>query len=166
MNVVVGLINLKVRYIMSKITPFLWFDHQAEEAADFYVSVFKQARILSVSRNEEGFVFTVSFQLDGREFIALNGGPAFTFTPAISFFVHCDTQAEVDYYWENLSKGGEVQQCGWLKDRYGISWQIVPEILGKLLADPDPVKAERVNQAMLGMVKLDIRQLQAAYDGK
>jgi len=151
---------------MSKITPFLWFDHQAEEAADFYVSVFKQARILSVSRNEEGFVFTVSFQLDGREFIALNGGPAFTFTPAISFFVHCDTQAEVDYYWENLSKGGEVQQCGWLKDRYGISWQIVPEILGKLLADPDPVKAERVNQAMLGMVKLDIRQLQAAYDGK
>lgn len=151
---------------MSKITPFLWFDHQAEEAADFYVSVFKQARILSVSRNEEGFVFSVSFQLDGQEFIALNGGPAFTFTPAISFFVHCDTQAEVDYYWENLSKGGEVQQCGWLKDRYGISWQIVPEILGKLLADPDPVKAERVNQAMLGMVKLDIRQLQAAYDGK
>lgn len=157
---------MKVRYIMSKITPFLWFDHQAEEAADFYVSVFKQARILSVSRNEEGFVFSVSFQLDGQEFIALNGGPAFTFTPAISFFVHCDTQAEVDYYWENLSKGGEVQQCGWLKDRYGISWQIVPEILGKLLADPDPVKAERVNQAMLGMVKLDIRQLQAAYDGK
>lgn len=157
---------MKVRYIMSKITSFLWFDHQAEEAADFYVSVFKQARILSVSRNEEGFVFTVSFQLDGREFIALNGGPAFTFTPAISFFVHCETQAEVDYYWENLSKGGEVQQCGWLKDRYGISRQIVPEILGKLLADPDPVKAERVNQAMLGMVKLDIRQLQAAYDGK
>jgi predicted 3-demethylubiquinone-9 3-methyltransferase (glyoxalase superfamily) len=151
---------------MLKITPFLWFDHQAEEAADFYVSVFKQARILSISRNEEGSVFTVSFQLDGQEFIALNGGPAFTFTPAISFFVHCDTQAEVDYYWENLSKGGEVQQCGWLKDRYGISWQIVPEILGKLLADPDPVKAERVNQAMLGMVKLDIRQLQAAYDGK
>ena len=157
---------MKARYIMLKITPFLWFDHQAEEAADFYVSVFKQARILSISRNEEGSVFTVSFQLDGQEFIALNGGPAFTFTPAISFFVHCDTQAEVDYYWENLSKGGEVQQCGWLKDRYGISWQIVPEILGKLLADPDPVKAERVNQAMLGMVKLDIRQLQAAYDGK
>ncbi len=150
---------------MLKITPFLWFDHQAEEAADFYVSVFKQARILSISRNEEGSVFTVSFQLDGQEFIALNGGPAFTFTPAISFFVHCDTQAEVDYYWENLSKGGEVQQCGWLKDRYGISWQIVPEILGKLLADPDPVKAERVNQAMLGMIKLDMQKLQDAYDG-
>ncbi|BBB47197.1 VOC family protein [Pelolinea submarina] len=151
---------------MPKITPFLWFDHQAEEAANFYVSVFKQAKILSVSRSEEGSAFTVSFELDGQEFIALNGGPVFTFTPAISFFVHCKTQAEVDHYWDSLSEGGEVEQCGWLKDRYGISWQIVPDILGELLADPDPVKAQRVNQAMLGMIKLDISQLQAAYDGK
>ena len=151
---------------MPKITPFLWFDNQAEEAANFYVSVFKQAKILSVSRNGDGSTFSVSFELDGQEFTAFNGGPFFAFTPAISFFVHCETQAEVDHYWDSLSEGGEVEQCGWLKDRYGISWQVVPNILGELLADPDPVKAGRVNQAMLGMNKLDISQLQAAYDGK
>ena len=151
---------------MPKITPFLWFDNQAEEAANFYVSVFKQAKILSVSRNGDGSAFSVSFELDGQEFLALNGGPVFTFTPAISFFVHCETQAEVDHYWDSLSEGGVVEQCGWLKDRYGISWQVVPNILGELLADPDPVKAGRVNQAMLGMNKLDISQLRAAYDGK
>ncbi len=151
---------------MQKVTPFLWFDHQAEEAANFYVSVFKQARILSVSRKDEDAVFSVSFELDGQEFVAFNGGPYFTFTPAISFFVSCKDQAEVDHYWEQLSAGGQVEQCGWLKDRYGISWQIVPDILGELLADPDSVKAGRVNQAMLGMVKLDIQALQDAYAGK
>lgn len=151
---------------MQKITPFLWFDHQAEEAANFYVSIFKPARILSVSRKDEDAVFSVTFELDGQELVAFNGGPYFTFTPAISFFVSCKDQAEVDHYWEKLSAGGQVEQCGWLKDRYGISWQIVPDILGELLADPDPVKAGRVNQAMLGMVKLDIQALQDAYAGR
>ncbi|MDK2980158.1 MAG: hypothetical protein PWQ55_505 [Chloroflexota bacterium] len=151
---------------MQKITPFLWFDHQAEEAANFYVSIFKQSRILSVSRKDEDAVFSVTFELDGQELVAFNGGPYFTFTPAISFFVSCKDQAEVDHYWDELSAGGQLEQCGWLKDRYGISWQIVPDILGELLADPDPVKAGRVNQAMLGMVKLDIQALQDAYAGR
>lgn len=151
---------------MKKITPFLWFDHQAEEAANFYVSVFKQARILSISRKDEDAVFSVTFELEGQELVAFNGGPYFTFTPAISLFVSCKDQAEIDYYWEELSAGGQVEQCGWLKDRYGISWQVVPDILGELLADPDPVRAGRVNQAMLGMVKLDIQALQDAYAGK
>jgi len=151
---------------VKKIIPFLWFDHQAEEAAIFYVSIFKNSEILSVLRKEADTVFSVSFELDGQEFVAFNGGPYFNFTPAVSFFVSCKDQAEVDHYWEKLSAGGEVEQCGWLKDRYGVSWQIVPEILGELLADPDPARAQRVNQAMLGMIKLDIQQLQNAYDGK
>lgn len=156
---------------MQKITPFLWFDHQAEEAVEFYTGIFKNSKILSVSRVPEGCmgqpgsVMAVSFELDGQPFSALNGGPYFSFTPAVSFFVNCETQAEVDYFWEKLLEGGEAQQCGWLTDRYGISWQIVPSLLGRLLGDPDPVKAARVNQAMLGMIKLDTQKLQDAYDG-
>lgn len=157
---------------MQKITPFLWFDHQAEEAAEFYTGIFKNSKILTISRYPEGglgqpgSVMSVSFELEGQEFNALNGGPYFTFTPAISFFVNCATQDEVDWYWEKLLEGGEAQQCGWLTDRYGISWQIVPDLLGRLLADPDPVKAARVNQAMLGMIKLDVQKLQDAWEGK
>jgi len=156
---------------MQKITTFLWFDNQAEEAVNLYTSLFKNSRILEISRYGEGAplpagtVMTVIFQLEGQEFMALNGGPVFKFNEAMSLFVKCETQAEVDRYWEALSAGGEVQQCGWLKDRYGVSWQIVPTLLGRLLNDPDPIKANRVMQAMLKMVKLDIQALQAAYDG-
>ena len=156
---------------MQKITTFLWFDNQAEEAVNLYTSLFKNSRILEISRYGEGAplptgtVMTVAFQLEGQEFMALNGGPVFKFTEAMSLFVKCETQAEVDRYWEALSAGGEVQQCGWLKDRFGVSWQIVPTQLGILLGDPDPAKANRVMQAMLKMVKLDIQALQAAYDG-
>ncbi len=155
---------------MQKITPFLWFDNQAEEAANFYVSLFKNSKITAVSRygentpGEAGTVRTVAFQLEGQEFTALNGGPVFKFTEAISFFVHCETQEEVDFLWEKLSEGGEVQQCGWLRDRYGVTWQIVPNILMELMSDPDPVKANRVTQAMLKMVKLDIAALKQAYE--
>jgi predicted 3-demethylubiquinone-9 3-methyltransferase (glyoxalase superfamily) len=146
---------------MQKITPFLWFDDQAEEAMNFYVSVFKNSKILSVSRYGEsgpgqpGTVMTGTFQLNGQEFMALNGGPEFKFTEAVSFFVNCETQQEVDEFWEKLSEGGEEGQCGWLKDKYGLSWQIVPTILGKLLADKDAGKAQRVMQAMLQMHKID-----------
>ena len=156
---------------MQKISTFLWFDNQAEEAVNLYTSLFKNSRILEISRYGEGAplpagtVMSVTFQLEGQEFMALNGGPVFKFTEAMSLFVKCESQAEVDRYWESLSAGGEVQQCGWLKDRFGISWQIVPTQLGKLLGDPDPAKANRVMQAMLKMVKLDIQSLQAAYDG-
>jgi len=155
---------------MQKITTFLWFDNQAEEAVNLYTSLFNNSRILEIARYGEGAplpagtVMTVAFQLEGQEFMALNGGPVFKFTEAVSLFVKCETQAEVDRYWEALSAGGEVQQCGWLKDRFGVSWQIVPTQLGKLLGDPDPAKANRVMQAMLKMVKLDIEALQAAYD--
>ena len=155
---------------MSQITPFLWFDYQAEEAAEFYVSVFENSRILDVSREGEpdvdvpGRVTSVTFELDGRRLIAFNGGPAFSFSPAISFFVDCETQTEVDERWEKLSAGGQPGQCGWLTDRYGVSWQIVPTILGRLLSDPDPARAQRVAEAMLKMGKLDIAGLQAAYD--
>ena len=155
---------------MQKITPFLWFDNQAEEAMNFYVSLFKNSKILSVSRYEvgragaPGTVLTVTFQLDGQEFMALNGGPHFKFTEAISLFVNCETQEEVDELWEKLSDGGEEQQCGWLKDRYGLSWQIVPTALGEMLGDPDPKKAQSVMQAMLQMTKIDIAALRRAYE--
>lgn len=155
---------------MQKITPFLWFDNQAEEAINFYTSIFKNSKIGSVARYGEegpgdpGKVMTANFELEGQEFIALNGGPYFKFTEAISFFVKCEDQPEIDYYWEKLSDDGEIQQCGWLKDKFGISWQIVPVILGQLLNDPNAQKARNVNKAMLQMVKLDIAELKKAYD--
>ena len=152
-----------------KITPFLWFDTQAEEAATFYTSIFKNAKIGTVTRYSDGgpgpkgTVMTVQFELDGQEFIALNGGPHFTFTEAVSFVVHCETQEEVDYYWEKLSAdGGTPVQCGWLKDKFGLSWQIVPTVLPQLLATADAATAQRVTQAMLHMIKLDIGTLQQA----
>jgi predicted 3-demethylubiquinone-9 3-methyltransferase (glyoxalase superfamily) len=158
---------------MQKITPFLWFDNQAEEAVNFYISVFKNSKIVNVARygkagaevsgQPEGAVMTIAFQLDGQDFIALNGGPVFKFSPAISFVVNCETQAEVDQLWNRLTDGGEIEQCGWLKDKYGVSWQIVPVVLGQLMSDPDPVKSERVMQAMLQMKKLDIEKLKQAY---
>ena len=156
---------------MQKITPFLWFDNNAEEAANFYVSVFKNSKLLNIARYSEvgpgpkGTVMTVEFELNGQEFIALNAGPTFKFTEAISFVVNCETQEEVDYYWERLSEGGEKSHCGWLKDKFGLSWQVTPTILGKLMADKDQDKANRVMQAMLKMDKLDIEPLQRAYDG-
>ena len=157
---------------MQKITPFLWFDNQAEEAINFYTSIFKNSRVLSVSRYGEagpgpqGTVMSGTFQLEGQEFMALNGGPQFTFTPAISFFVNCETQAEVDDLWEKLSEGGETEQCGWLRDKFGLSWQIVPTVLGELLNDPDAEKSRRVMEAMLQMVKLDIAGLEQAASGQ
>ncbi len=156
---------------MQKITPFLWFDSKAEEAMNFYVSVFEDSKVVSVTRYGEagpgpkGSVMSAVFQLHGQDFFALNGGPRFTFTPAISFFVSCETQEEIDDLWTKLSAGGETEQCGWLKDRYGVSWQIVPSILGKLLQDKDADKAKRVMQAMLQMTKLDIVRLRQAFDG-
>lgn len=157
---------------MPTITPFLWFDTQAEEAARFYVSVFKNSRIVSTSRYGEagpgakGTVMTVEFELAGRRFIALNGGPQFKFTEAVSFSVECQTQQEVDEYWRTLSEGGEEGPCGWLKDRFGLSWQVNPTVLGDMLSDPDPAKAKRAMQAMLTMKKIDIAALQRAYDGR
>lgn len=154
---------------MKKIRPFLWFDSQAQQAAEFYVSIFANSRIINVAHNSEDGadppVRSVTFDLDGQEFIALNGGPMFTFNPAISFFVSCQSQAEVDEYWEKLLVGGEPNRCGWLTDRYGLSWQIVPSVLGDLLDDPDEERSGRVMQAMLQMVKLDVAALQAARDG-
>ena len=155
---------------MQKITPFLWFDGKAEEAMNFYVSVFKNSKIVRIARYGEGgpgtrgTVMTGTFLIEGQEFIALNGGPQFTFSPAISFLVNCGTQQEVDELWEKLSEGGEKQRCGWLKDQYGVSWQIVPTALGKLLNDSDPVKSKNVMQAMLQMDKIDIERLQQAYE--
>jgi predicted 3-demethylubiquinone-9 3-methyltransferase (glyoxalase superfamily) len=155
---------------MQKITTFLWFDNQAEEAMNFYCSLFKDSKILTVSRYGEagpgpkGQVMTGTFQLNGQEFMALNGGPEFKFTEAISLFVNCETQHEVDELWEKLSAGGEEGPCGWLKDKYGLSWQIVPTLLGKLLGDKDAAKAQRVMQAMLKMKKIDTRVLQQAYE--
>ncbi len=156
---------------MQKISPFLWFDDQAEEAASYYVSIFKNSAIRSVSRYGEGAprpagsAMSVSFVLDGLELTALNGGPAFSFTEAISLYVTAETQDEVDELWEKLTNGGEEGQCGWLKDRYGLSWQVVPPVLLELLGDPDPDRSSRVMQAMLGMGKIDIAGLRAAYDG-
>jgi predicted 3-demethylubiquinone-9 3-methyltransferase (glyoxalase superfamily) len=161
---------------MQKITPFLWFDSQAEEAVKFYASIFRNSKVGKIARYNEagekaagrpaGSVMTVEFQLEGQKFVALNGGPHFKFTEAISFVVNCKTQAEMDYYWRKLSAGGKEVQCGWLKDKYGLSWQIVPTILGELFADKDPAKSQRVMQAMLKMVKLDIKKLKQAYGGK
>ncbi len=157
---------------MQKITPFLWFNDKAEEAMNFYVSVFKNSKVVRVSRYGEGgpgpkgTVMSATFQLEDQEFHALNGGPQFSFTPAISFFVNCETQQEVDELWEKLAEGGKKERCGWLKDKYGLSWQIIPSALGRMLGDKDPQKAGRVIQAMLQMDKIDIGGLQRAYDGR
>ena len=156
---------------MQKISPFLWFDGNAEEAVNFYVSIFKDSKILNLSRYGEagpgpkGSVMSATFQLHGQEFIALNGGPHFKFTPAISFFVHCQTQEEVDDLWEKLSAGGRKDRCGWLTDKYGLSWQIIPDVLGKMLNDPDKEKSKRVMNAMLQMDKIEVKKLEQAYGG-
>jgi predicted 3-demethylubiquinone-9 3-methyltransferase (glyoxalase superfamily) len=155
-----------------EITPFLWFDTQAEEAATFYTSVFPNSMIRDVARygsagpRPEGMVMTVSFELDGQKFVALNGGPHFTFSEAISFQVICETQEEVDHYWATLSEGGEPGPCGWLKDRFGLSWQIDPSALPRLLGDPDPETSQRVMAAMLEMGKIDIAELERAHSGE
>jgi predicted 3-demethylubiquinone-9 3-methyltransferase (glyoxalase superfamily) len=161
---------------MQKITPFLWFDDQAEEAANFYVSVFKNSKIGGISRYGEagedasgvpkGKAMTIEFQLDGQKFMALNGGPQFKFTEAISLVVNCETQEEVDEFWEKLSEGGAKSRCGWLKDKYGLSWQVVPTALGALFQGKDAERSERVMKAMLKMDKLDIKTLKQAYEGK
>ena len=163
---------------MQKIIPCLWFDDKAEEAAKFYASIFKNSKIGDVSRygkegyefhgKEDGMVMTVDFEIEGQRFVALNGGPIFKFNEAISFQVHCETQKEVDYYWEKLSEGGDekAQQCGWLKDKYGVSWQIVPVVLTKMLQDKDAKKSQRVMKALLQMRKLDIQTLTQAYEEK
>jgi predicted 3-demethylubiquinone-9 3-methyltransferase (glyoxalase superfamily) len=154
---------------MHKITPFLWFDNQAEEAMNFYVSLFKNSKVVSVSRYgegapvPEGTVMSATFELDGQTIMALNGGPEYKFSEAISFFVNCETQAEVDELWEKLSEGGEEGPCGWLKDKFGLSWQIVPTALSRLMGDPDPEKARRVMEAMLKMRKIDVKTLEQAY---
>ena len=169
---------MRVRRIkqIQKITPFLWFDDQAEEAVNFYLSIFKNSKRLTVTRYDDagaqasgrpkGSAMTVAFQLDGQEFVALNGGPHFKFTEAISFVVNCDSQEEVDYYWENLSNGGDerAQQCGWLKDKYGLSWQIVPRALIEMITGPDPEKSQRVMKAVLQMKKIDIEAVRRAYN--
>ena len=161
---------------VQRITPFLWFDSRAEEAADFYVSIFPNSRIRGVTRYDEagekaagrprGSVMTVPFELDGQEFVALNGGPVFKFTEAISFVVNCETQKEVDHYWDRLSAGGQQVQCGWLKDRFGVAWQVVPTVLPEMLQDRDAEKSKRVMAAMLKMIKIDITALKRAYDGR
>jgi predicted 3-demethylubiquinone-9 3-methyltransferase (glyoxalase superfamily) len=161
---------IKEKRSMQKITPFLWFDGHAEEAVNFYVSIFKNSKVVNITRYGEagpgpkGTVMSATFQLDGQQFMALNGGPMFTFSPAISFFVNCDTQKEVDELWEKLSRGGEKQRCGWLKDKYGVSWQIIPTALGEMLQDKDAEKSTRVMRAMLQMDKIDIRNLRQAYE--
>ena len=162
---------------LQKITPCLWFDNQAEEAANFYTSIFRNSKIgritrygkegYEIHRRLEGTVMTVEFEIDGQAFTALNGGPIFKFNEAISFQVHCETQEEVDDYWEKLSEGGDknAQQCGWLKDRYGVSWQVIPGVLSELLGDPDPEKSQRAMKAMLQMKKIDIEKIKRAHDG-
>ena len=155
---------------MKKITPFLWFNDNAEEAMNFYVSIFKNSKIGRVTRygdagpGPKGTVMSATFQLEGQEFFALNGGPQFKFTEAISFFVNCETQEEVDELWEKLSEGGRKNSCGWLKDKFGLSWQIIPTVLGQMLGDKDPAKSQRVMQAMLQMTKIDINGLKRAYE--
>jgi predicted 3-demethylubiquinone-9 3-methyltransferase (glyoxalase superfamily) len=155
---------------MQKIAPFLWFDGKAEQAMNFYTSIFKNSKVGNVARYGEagpgpkGSVMSATFELEGQQFMALNGGPVFTFSPAISFFVNCETQEEVDELWARLSEGGETQRCGWLKDKFGVSWQIVPTVLGTLLQDKDAERSKRVMQAMLKMVKLDIKLLKQAYE--
>jgi predicted 3-demethylubiquinone-9 3-methyltransferase (glyoxalase superfamily) len=162
---------------LQRITPCLWFDNQAEEAANFYTSIFKNSKIgriarygkegYEIHRRPEGTVMTVEFEIDGQAFTALNGGPIFKFNEAISFQVRCETQEEVDYYWEKLSEGGDkkAQQCGWLKDKYGMSWQVIPKVLSELLGDPDSEKSQRAMKAMLQMKKIDIGKIKRAYDG-
>jgi predicted 3-demethylubiquinone-9 3-methyltransferase (glyoxalase superfamily) len=155
---------------MQKISPFLWFDNQAEEAMKFYVSVFKNSKAGKVTRygdagpGPKGSVMTASFELEGQQFTALNGGPHFRFTEAISFVVNCETQEEVDELWDRLAEGGQTQQCGWLKDKFGLSWQVVPTVLIELINDPDPGKSRRVTEAMLQMTKIDIAKLKLAYE--
>jgi predicted 3-demethylubiquinone-9 3-methyltransferase (glyoxalase superfamily) len=155
---------------MQKISTFLWFDNQAEEAANFYVSIFKNSKVLGMTHygdagpRPKGSVLVVSFQLEGQNFLALNGGPHFKFTEAISLVVNCETQQEVDEMWKKLSAGGEESRCGWLKDKYGLSWQVVPTVLNEMLQDKDPAKANRVMQAIMQMDKLDIKLLKQAYD--
>ena len=155
---------------MQKISPFLWFNGNAEEAMNFYVSIFKNSKILGVARygdagpGPKGTLMAATFQLEGQEFQALNGGPQYSFTPAISLFVNCETQEEVDELWTKLTAGGEESQCGWLKDKFGLSWQIIPSVLRKLLGDKDARKSQRVMKAMLQMRKIDIKGLQQAYD--
>jgi len=159
---------------MQKITPCLWFDDEAEEAVDFYVSIFPNSTIVAVTRygpaaaeaaqRPEGTVMTILFELAGQQFLALNGGPAFPFSPAISLMVNCRTQEELDEFWEKLSAGGETNQCGWLQDRYGVSWQIIPTVLGEMLQNPDAERTERVMKAMLPMKKLDTATLEQAYE--
>ncbi len=151
---------------MNTITPFLWFDGQAEEAMHFYVSVFKDGKVISTMPGPDGKVLGVTFELGGQRFSGINGGPQFKFTEAISWMVECKDQAEVDYFWEKLGEGGTYQACGWLKDKYGMSWQVTPTVLSKLLGDQDRVAAGRAMQAMLQMEKLDIQGLQDAFDGK
>jgi len=163
-----------MRKAIQRITPFLWFDDQAEEAVNFYVSIFKNSRVGSIARYDEEAakasgrpkesVMTVAFELDGQEFVALNGGPLFKFTEAISFVVNCETQEEVDHFWEKLSAGGQEVQCGWLKDRFGVSWQIVPTVLVEMLQDKAPEKSKRVMAAMLKMKRIDIEALKKAYE--
>jgi predicted 3-demethylubiquinone-9 3-methyltransferase (glyoxalase superfamily) len=153
---------------MQKVTPFLWFNGNAEEAANFYISIFKNSKMGKISRygdagpGPKGSAMSVTFQIEGQEFFALNGGPQFKFTPAISFFVNCETQQEVDELWEKLSAGGRTDRCGWLQDKFGLSWQIIPTVLGQLLGDKDPQRAKRAMQAMLQMTKIDIKKLQQA----
>ena len=154
---------------MQRITPFLWFDNNAEEAMNFYVAIFKNSKIKKVTRYGEagpgptGTVMTAEFELDGQEFVGLNGGPRFKFTEAVSFVVNCETQDEVDHYWERLSEGGEKSRCGWLKDKFGVHWQVIPSALGRYLRDKDPAKSQRVMGAMMQMVKIDIAALDHAY---
>jgi len=158
--------------MMQKITPFLWFDNNAEEAANFYVSIFKNSKVLNIARygdagpGPKGTVLTVNFEIDGQKFIALNGGPQFKFTEAVSFVVNCETQEEIDYFWEKLSAGGEKSQCGWLKDKYGLSWQVVPAILGELMGGNDAERSNRVMQAILQMQKLEIEPLKRASEAR
>lgn len=164
------------KFVMQKITPHLWFDNNAEEATKFYTSIFKNSKIIDityygksaaeVSGKPKGTIMTVRFVLEGQQFMALNGGPIFKFSPAISFLVSCETQEEVDDLWEKLSEGGEIEQCGWLKDKFGVSWQIVPNILSEMVQEKDIMKLERVINAMLQMKKLDIQGLKNAYAGK
>ena len=168
--------SIQEKFPMQKITPFLWFNDNAEEAVKFYTSIFKKSKIGKIARYDKagekvagrpaGSVMTIEFEIEGQDFIALNGGPHFKFNEAVSFVVSCKTQTEVDYYWNKLSAGGKEVQCGWLTDKFGLSWQIVPTILGELMSDKDPVKSQRVMEAMLKMVKLDINKLKAAYAGK
>jgi predicted 3-demethylubiquinone-9 3-methyltransferase (glyoxalase superfamily) len=153
---------------MQRITPFLWFNDNAEQAVNFYLSVFKNSKITDITHYGEagpgpkGSVMTLAYQLDGQDFVAINGGPSYTISPAISFVVNCDTQEEIDYYWEKLSAGGKEVQCGWLQDKFGVSWQIVPPVLIELIGDPDKAKADRVMKAMLKMIKLDINAIKEA----